>query len=344
VVTGDDALEADGGMDVLVETARLWVSLGHHDRHGGWHVDGVTGPDEYSALADDNVFTNLMAARNLTVAAAATERHPEAADRLGVTAEEAETWRAAAEAVHVPYDERIGVHPQSDLFTRYREWDFEGYRDKYPLLMHAPYVTLYRSQVVKQADLVLAMQRFGDRFTLEQKARNFDYYERRTVRDSSLSACTQAVLAAEVGQLELAHDYTYEAALMDIADLHRNTGDGLHVASLAGAWTALVAGFGGLRERDGVLTFDPALPAELSRLAFTVQWHGRRVRVEVRRSKVTYSLDGEGPGELTLRHAGEELRLTTNDPVTKTVAPRKALLPRPAQPVGREPTPRGTGA
>ena len=342
-VTGDDTLEAEAGVDVLVETARLWVSLGHHDRDGSWHVDGVTGPDEYSALADDNVFTNLMAVRNLLTAVAATERHPEAAQRLGVTADEKAAWRAAANAVHIPYDDSIGVHAQSDLFTRYHEWDFDRYRDKYPLLLHAPYVKLYANQVVKQADLVLAMHRFSDRFTLEQKARNFDYYERRTVRDSSLSACTQAVLAAEVGQLELAHDYTYEAALMDISDLHRNTGDGLHIASLAGAWIALVAGFGGLRDHDGVLAFDPALPENVHRLRFTVRWRARRVRVDVGPAEVTYALDDGADDELTLRHAGAKLRLTTNEPVTRPLLRRAPLLPRPPQPPGREPTRRGAG-
>jgi trehalose/maltose hydrolase-like predicted phosphorylase len=344
VVTGDNSLEAEVGVDVLVETARLWMSLGHHDRQGRWHVDGVTGPDEYSALADDNVFTNLMAARNLEVAADAADRHPESAARLGVGRAETDSWRAAAEAVHVPYDETAQVHPQSDLFTRYREWDFDRYRDKYPLLLHAPYVTLYRSQVVKQADLVLAMQRFGERFTLQQKARNFDYYERRTVRDSSLSACTQAVVAAAVGQLELAHDYTYEAALMDIADLHHNTGDGLHMASLAGAWIALVAGFGGLRGHDGVLSFDPVLPAKFQRLRFTLHWQSRRVHVDVSRTEATYALSDGQHGEITLRHANETVSLHTGQPVTRPVSAREPLLPRPPQPAGRRPPQRGTGS
>ena len=127
-------------------------------------------------------------------------------------------------------------------------------------MLHEPYVRLYPTQVIKQADLVLAMHWQGHAFTPEQKARNFDYYERRTMRDSSLSACTQAVMCAEVGHLELAHDYAYEAALIDLRDLHHNTRDGLHMASLAGAWTALVAGFGGLRDDDGVLSLDPQLP------------------------------------------------------------------------------------
>ena len=143
------------------------------------------------------------------------------------------------------------MHQQSEGFTRLPEWDFEASRDKYPLLLHAPYFDLYRRQVIKQADLLLAQYWFGDRFDDEDKARNVDYYERRTVRDSSLSASVQAVTAAEVGHLELAYDYAYEAAQIDLRDIDHNSADGIHIASLAGVWTALVAGFGGLREHEG---------------------------------------------------------------------------------------------
>ena len=193
--------------------------------------------------------------------------------------EEAAAWRDAANDVHIPYDEKLGVHPQSEGFTRHEDWDFEAYKDRYPLLLHAPYFDLYRKQVVKQADLVLAMHWCGDRFSAEDKARNVDYYERRTVRDSSLSACTQAVMAAEVGHLELAHDYAYEAALIDLRDLHHNSRDGLHMASLAGAWIALVSGFGGLRDHGGELTFDPALPDGHHPAGFSIRWRGVRLRV-----------------------------------------------------------------
>src|SRR5204862_6492475 len=146
----------------------------------------------------------------------------------------------------------------------------------------------------------------GDQFSFEDKARNVDYYERRTVRDSSLSACTQAVMCADVGHLELAHDYAYEAALIDLRDLHKNTRDGLHMASLAGAWTALVAGFGGLRDDQGVLTLDPQLQDEISCLRFRLRWRGFRLTVEANHSEVTYTVRDGPHGELTIRHAGEE--------------------------------------
>jgi trehalose/maltose hydrolase-like predicted phosphorylase len=336
IVTGDQSLEAECGLEVLIETARLWRSLGHHDRHGVWHLDGVTGPDEYTAIVRDNVFTNLMAAHNLQVAADACARHPERARELGVSTEETAAWRDAAHAANIPYDEELGVHQQCEGFTTFAEWDFEN-RHNYPLLLHEPYVRLYPAQVIKQADLVLAMQWQSHAFTPEQKARNVDYYERRMVRDSSLSACTQAVMCAEVGHLELAHDYAFEAALIDLRDLHSNTRDGLHMASLAGAWTALVGGFGGLRDDEGILSLDPQLPDSFARLCFRLMWQGYRLTVSVTHDEVTYTLRDGPDGELKIRHAGEDLTLNSNEPTTVPLQERQPLLPPPPQPPGREP-------
>ncbi len=343
VVTGDHSVEQECGLAVLIGTARMWRSLGHHDRHGAWRIDGVTGPDEYTAVVRDNVFTNLMAAANLRAAADACAREPDAAAELGVDTEETAAWRDAADAVHIPYDHDLGVHPQCEGFTTLREWDFTE-NTKYPLLLHEPYVRLYPAQVVKQADLVLAMQWQSHAFTPEQKARNVDYYERRTTRDSSLSACTQAVMCAEVGHLELAHDYTYEAALIDLRDLHRNTADGLHLASLAGTWTALVAGFGGLRDDEGELALDPQLPSGISRLRFRLRWRNFRVTVEVDHDEVTYMLRDGPHSTLRIRHAGEPLEIGTDAPTTVPVRRRETLLPTPKQPPGREPIRRGARA
>jgi alpha,alpha-trehalose phosphorylase len=337
-VTGDETLEIEAGLELLVETARLWMSLGHHDLDGAWHIAGVTGPDEYTAIVNDNLFTNLAAAHNLGSAAEAAERHPDLACDLGVTVEELAAWRDAADAVNVPYDTGLRVHQQSGGFTRLPAWDFEASRDKYPLLLHAPYFDLYRRQVVKQADLLLAQYWFGHLFDDEDKARNVDYYERRTVRDSSLSAAVQAVTAAEVGHLELAYDYACEAAQIDLEDIDHNSGDGLHIASLAGVWIALVAGFGGLREYEGLLSFAPQLPDRISRLSFTVRWRGLRLGVDIEADRATYTLrDGVG-SSLAFRHNGTDLTVTTGTPNTEPVGKRRPMLPRPHQPPGREPT------
>ncbi|WP_405578464.1 glycoside hydrolase family 65 protein [Streptomyces sp. NBC_01190] len=334
--TGDDAFERDIGLEILVETARLWRSLGHHDHAGAFHIDGVTGPDEYSAIADDNTYTNLMAQGNLVAAADAAERHPRHAATLGVTAEETAAWRDAAAAMTVPFNKELGVHEQSAGFTRHQTWDFDGMdADHYPLLLHFPYFDLYRKQVVKQADLVLAMYLRGDAFTMEEKARNFAYYEPLTVRDSSLSAYCQSVIAAEVGHLQLAHDYLGESALMDLEDLENNSRDGLHIAALAGTWTALVAGLGGMRlfDRDSI-RFAPRLPDALSRIAFRLIFRGRRLRVEVTRTAATYTLAEGEP--LEVLHYEEALSLTTERPVVRDLPPAKHR-PEPSQPPGRAP-------
>ena len=336
--TGDEAFARGVGMDLLTQTARLWRSLGHHDAQGRFHIDGVTGPDEYSALADDNVYTNLMARHNLLAAAETAKRYPDRARELGIDLEESASWRDAAEHMHIPYDVALGVHQQAEGFTRHQMWDFAHTPpENYPLLLHYPYLDLYRKQVIKQADLVLAMQLRPDSFTAEQKARNFDYYEQLTVRDSSLSACTQAVMAAEVGHLGLAFDYLGEAALMDLHDLEHNTRDGVHIASLAGAWVAVVGGFAGLRHREGAFSFSPRLPEGLTRLAFSLLIRGQRLRVEVNHSSARYLLEDGEP--LEIAHHGEPVKLAPGKPQDRPISaipPR----PRPAQPPGREPAAR----
>jgi alpha,alpha-trehalose phosphorylase len=338
----DKDFECDVGLPLLVETARLWRSLGHHDADGRFGIDGVTGPDEYSAVADNNVYTNLLAQRNLRAAADAVARHPRHAATLGADLEEAAAWRDAADDMIVPWDEKLGVHPQSERFTDHQVWDFAATKpEHYPLLLHFPYFDLYRKQVVKQADLVLALHWCGDAFTDEEKARDFAYYEALTVRDSSLSACTQAVIAAEVGHLELAYDYFGEAALMDLHDLEHNTRDGVHIASLAGSWIAAVAGFGGMRDHDGKLSFAPRLPARLERLSFRLLFRGRRLKVEVTTAKATYTLlDGE---PLQIGHHGKELTISRAGPVTRTIPPAPER-PAPSQPAGRAPARRSGDA
>jgi alpha,alpha-trehalose phosphorylase len=333
--TGDDDFEQGPGLELLVGTARLWRSVGHHDAQGNFRIHGVTGPDEYTALVNNNVYTNLMAVRNLQAAADLAIRHPDRAADLGVDQEEVASWRDAADAMVVPFDEELGVTAQSEAFTQSRRWDFDSTPpDEYPLLLNFPYYLLYSSQVVKQADLVFALYACGDRFDAEQKVRDFDYYERITVRDSSLSACIQAIVAAEVGHLDLAYDYFGETSFIDLRDLAFNTRDGLHIASLAGSWLVAVAGFGGMRDYGDTLAFAPRLPSRLTRLTFRLLYRGRRLRVVVSSDSARYELvEGE---PLELLHHGEPVALSPGSPQTRAVAPppRRA---RPEQPPGRSP-------
>jgi alpha,alpha-trehalose phosphorylase len=340
--TGDDDFERELGVELLVETARLWRSLGHYDLDGNYRIDGVTGPDEYSAIADNNVYTNLQARRNLRGAADACQRHQDRARSLGVTPEEMASWRGAADHVLIPFDDKLGVHQQSEGYTQHELWNFEATReDQYPLLLHFAYFDLYRKQVVKQPDLVLAMQVCSDAFSPEQRARNFDYYERITVRDSSLSACSEAVAAADAGHLRLAFDYVAEAALMDLHDVEHNSRDGLHVASLAGTWIAFVAGLGGMRDHGDHLAFAPRLPDGLTRLAFSLRRRGLRLHVEIGMGAATYSLE-DGAGPLRVLHHGEALTVSGGERVTRPIPPLVAREP-PKQPTGREPRQRSPG-
>jgi alpha,alpha-trehalose phosphorylase len=338
----DDAFASGVGLELLVETARMWRSLGHHDGEGRFRIDGVTGPDEYSAIADNNVYTNLMAERNLRVAFEAVHRYPREAKALGVDREESAGWRDAAQAMQIPYDREMGIHPQAESFTSHELWDFQHTApEQYPLLLHFPNFQLYRKQVVKQADLVLALHLRGDAFSDEEKARNFNYYEPLTVRDSSLSACTQAVVAAEVGHLELAYDYLCESALIDLEDLQHNTQDGIHIASLAGTWIAAVAGFGGLRDHDGKLSFAPRLPQQITRLCFRLRFRGRGLMVDVTPGQAAYSLlAGEA---LEIVHHGQSATVESDRPLTREIPP-PPVRQRPPQPPGRTPAHRSMRA
>jgi alpha,alpha-trehalose phosphorylase len=334
-VTGDQEFGREYGLELIVETARMWRSLGHHDAAGAFRIDGVTGPDEYSAIADNNVYTNLMAQHNLRTAAEAAERHPAKATELEVDSEEMASWRDTADAMLIPYDAALRVHPQAEGFTEHARWNFASTTpDQYPLLLHYPYFDLYRKQVVKQADLVLAMHLRGDAFSDEEKARNFAYYEALTVRDSSLSAATQAVIAAEVGHLELAYAYLRECALIDLEDLALNTHEGLHMAALAGTWIATVAGFGGLRDHGGAITLAPRLPSALSRLVFRLCIRGSRLSVEVDHSRARYAISSGDP--LSLSHLGEPFQLEHGSPVELEI-PALVAGPEPEQPAGRPP-------
>ncbi len=328
-VTGDRESLYSLGAEILVETARLWADLGYH-REGGagtFHIYGVTGPDEYTTLVNDNTYTNLMARQNLRFAAEVVgeirhtdpDRYAVLHRETGVTAEEIAQWRLAADSMFVPYDQVRGIHPQDTNFLEKEVWDFAATpREKYPLLLHFHPLVIYRFQVIKQADIVLAMFLLGHEFSRDQKRRNFDYYDPLTTGDSSLSPCIQSVIAAELGYEDKAVEYFRNAAFMDLADVAGNTTDGVHVASAGGVWLAAVYGFGGLRDSDGTLSFDPRLPRTWDGLRFPLEFAGQRLDVDITSDEVTYELaDGDA---LTIVHQGESIELT---PGAATICPIK---------------------
>ena len=324
-VTGDQDLLRTIGAEMLVETARLWVDLGFHrdDGKGTFHIYGVTGPDEYTTLVNDNAYTNLMARLNLRFAAEVVQevrrddpdRYAVLHRETGVTPEEIARWQQAAESMFLPYDKERGIHPQDTNFLDKEVWDFSNTpRDKYPLLLHFHPLVIYRFQVIKQADITLAMFLLGHEFSREQKRRNFDYYDPLTTGDSSLSPCIQSIIAADLGYEDKAVEYFRNAALMDLADVAGNTADGVHVASAGGVWMAVIYGFGGLRDSDGTLAFDPRLPRTWDGLHFPLQYRGQRLDVDVRHDEVVYELADGDP--LTIVHQGKPIELTPGEPIT----------------------------
>jgi alpha,alpha-trehalose phosphorylase len=325
-VTDDQEFLREYGAEVLVETARLWYDLGFFsDREGGrFCIHSVTGPDEYSTVVNNNTYTNLMARENLWYAAGVIdglrERDPAAyaavAHRTRLNPEEAAEWRRAADHMYVPYDERTKMNPQDDSFLEREVWDIKNTpKDKFPLLLHFHPLVIYRYQVIKQADIVLAMFLLGNEFTAEQKKRNFDYYDPLTTGDSSLSACIQSIVAAEIGYDEVAQKYLRYAVLMDLADVGGNVRDGVHVASIGGTWMAIVYGLAGMRDYAGKLSFSPK--RFVQKLKFPLTFRGQRLEVDIDDGTVIYALrQGEG---LTIKHKDEELKLTEGKPVTRPV-------------------------
>jgi alpha,alpha-trehalose phosphorylase len=321
-VRGDHGLLAEVGAEILVETARLWVDLGFFSPEtGAFHVHGVTGPDEYTTVVNDNAFTNLMARANLRYAAEVVpwleQEDPSAYAHLvhvtGLKRSEVERWQTAADAMYIPYDVDRGIHPQDENFLEKEIWDFAGTpKDRYPLLLNYHPLVIYRHQVIKQADVVLAMVLLSDEFSLEQKQRNFDYYDPLTTGDSSLSACVQSILAAEIGYEDKALEYFQYAVLMDLADVAGNVVDGAHVASTGGVWMALIYGFGGMRDLHGELSFDPRLPSAWNRLRFNLRFRDRQLVVDLDHETFCFELLEGDPLTITVR--GEEVELAGGEP------------------------------
>jgi len=294
--TGDDDFMRQGGLAMLAETARLWASRGFWGDDGAFHIHYVTGPDEYTALVNDNVYTNLMARENLLAAAEAVEHW----GGVEVAPEAVAEWRRIARGIFIAYDERRGVHPQDAGFLQLERWDLAAIpKENFPLLLHYHPLTIYRHQVIKQADVVLAQVLCPGDFTPAQKRANFAYYDPLTTGDSTLSAVPQAIAAAEVGRLDLAAHYLDKAAFVDLADLHHNTSYGVHLAVAAGIWSALVLGFGGLRDA-GSLSLWPRLPEGWGRLEFALLWRGSLLRVAVWGDRTILTVEGPDPVALNI--------------------------------------------
>jgi alpha,alpha-trehalose phosphorylase len=322
--TGDELFLRDYGAEMLVETARLWADLGFYsDAKGGkFCINSVTGPDEYNAVVNNNAYTNLMARENLRYAAQTVESlrttNPDAYNALvrqtALKPMEVERWENAAESMYIPYDEKRQIIPQDDSFLDREPWDFQNTpSNHYPLLLFYHPLNIYRKQVIKQADVVLAMFLLGDTFSLEEKQRNFEFYDPLTTGDSSLSSCVEAIIAAQTGDVVKAIRYGIAALLMDLADVGGNVKDGCHIASMGGTWMMLAYGLGGMRDDNGMLSFWPhRAPEDTVILRFPVTYRGQLLDVAIGGENVEYALrEGEG---LLICHETEEIQLTREHP------------------------------
>ena len=307
--TADHSLLTAGGAEMLVETARIWLQIGFHDadRGGAFVVNRVTGPDEYSAIVNNNLYTNMMAARHLRLAAREGMAHGL------IDAAEAAQMVNAADAMLLPFDDERGVYAQDDAYFQLESWPFDATpAASYPLLLHFHPLTIYRRRVSKQADAVLALALMPDAFDAPMRRRMLETYEATTVHDSTLSAGAFAVAAARAGNGARAAHYWRVAALTDLCNLFGNTDHGLHMAALAGSWTTLAMGFAGMRVDDDTLCFDPIEIPGVSDYRFTVAFRGAHVDVAVSRQAATVSVRGER--DISVRVNGEDVRPSIGDP------------------------------
>ncbi len=322
--SGDIDFLSHEGAEILVETARLWSDLGFFAQNGArtFHIHGVTGPDEYTTVVNDNFYTNVMARFNLRYAARTVrflaEWNPAAFEalcrRTDFDVEELDDWDAAADAMFIPFDEELGINPQDSEFLKLEPWEWETTPpEDFPLLLHYHPLVIYRHQVLKQADVVLAMFLRSERFPIEQKRRNFDFYDPITTGDSSLSACVQAVVAAEVGYDELALEYFGRALYLDLCDSHQNTADGVHVANAGGVWAGIVNGFAGFVEQGNHVEFTPRLPRGWDGVTFHLRRHSSTLRVDLEPDGLTLTVvSGDGT---PVRTGDRVVLVTTEQPL-----------------------------
>ncbi len=323
--TGDEEFLENYGAEMLVETARMWADLGFFsDRKGGkFCINGVTGPDEYNTVVNNNTFTNLMARENLRYAVETIEslrnKKPELfqtlAHKTGLELSELDEWKRAADNMLIPHEEDTGIYPQDDSFLDKEPWDLNNTAaENFPLLPSYHPLTIYRFRVKKQADIMLAMFLLEHEFSLDAKKRNFAFYDPLTTGDSSLSSCIQAIIAAEIGDLDKALQYTRVALLMDLADIGGNVKDGCHIASMGGCWMIMAYAFAGMRDYNDTLTFRPRrAPEDKAKLRFFLTYRGQHLQVEISSDQARYTLqDGDS---LSIHHEDEKIHLTKDNPL-----------------------------
>ncbi|KIM18313.1 hypothetical protein HW41_05810 [Apilactobacillus kunkeei] len=324
--THDMEFLKDYGFEMLLETARFFREFGTWAKKDGktvFEFHTVTGPDEYTAMVDNNYFTNRMAQNNFNLAyklgLVLMEKDPEAFGKLGVSIEELEAFKDIAEKIYFPFNDEYQINAQDDTFFSKAIWPFdETPKDKYPLLLHYHPLNIYRYQVNKQADTVLADLLFPETIDDDQLSREFDYYEKITTHDSSLSRSIFSALAARMGDMKKAYSYFSDTVRMDLTDLQGNTEDGLHLANLGGSWLSVVQGFAGMQVTSaGELKIIPHLPIEWDGFEFRIVFNGRLLNINIVDGKTTIKLVDGQPMNIIVDNKSYKLEKATLEILSK---------------------------
>ncbi len=322
LVSGDYEFMKSKGMEILCETSRVWADVGtFSDSKGGkYSISCVTGPDEYNAIVDNNFYTNLMAKKNIDAILYWLEYfsiedkafYKTFVDRLIITQAELELWKSVSDNMYLGYDEGLGIFKQDDTFLQKKPWDKKKDAHKKQSLLYVNYHPLYvfRHQMLKQADTLLALLLNEHDFTVDEMRNNYDFYSDKTLHHSSLSRCICGVIECRLGEYDNAYDSFAESARTDLDDTHNNVYAGIHAANMAGTWMTLVNGFAGMSTSDGNLRFDPPiLPEKLKGgYRFKIRYQGSQILVDVKESEVIYELLSGEP--VSLKHRNEVCKIS----------------------------------
>ncbi|MGE5629061.1 MAG: glycoside hydrolase family 65 protein [Solirubrobacterales bacterium] len=309
------------GAEIIFETARIWLETGNY-YEDKFHINDVTGPDEYSCIVNNNYYTNIMAKHHMNWAVKiynmikGEDGFHILVEKIGLLEHEIEEFKKASDSMYLPYDEKLRINPQDDSFLKKRKWDLRSIpKDKFPLFMHYHPLHLYRHQICKQADTVMAYFVLEDGQSEETMINSFNYYEEITTHDSSLSKCIFSIMASRLGMKEKAFAYFQDSAKMDLTDQRKDTKDGIHIANIAGDYMTIIYGFGGFRLKESGISFAPILPEEWSGYKFLIKYEDSRLMVTVNRNQCVFEIE-KGSSKKIIVYGKEyllEKRLVIND-------------------------------
>jgi maltose phosphorylase len=308
--TGDKAYLGQYGLEVLVEISRFWEERVHYVAHKDKYVMlGVTGPNEYENNVNNNWYTNRIAAWTMeyTLEALAylqeneASRYTELADKLELLDSETTEWNEIIAKMYYPADEELGIFLQQDGFLDKEIIQVKDVLpENLPLNQKWSWDRILRSCFIKQADVLQGLYFLGDRYDLDTKKRNFDFYEPITVHESSLSPCIHSILACELGYKEKAYEMYLRTSRLDLDNYNNDTEDGCHTTSMAGTWMSIVHGFGGLRVQEDRLILKPSNPGHWTSYSFKIMFRGSRLKVSVTDVQVTVVNETDIPASITI--------------------------------------------